>query len=134
MGVVVDTCVWVDVERGRLTPATIADRIGNQPVYLAPPVVAELEYGVYRAATSAQRNRRAAALAKIKKKPCLIVDKDTGEMFGRLAASLDDKGAPSTHRTHDIWLAALALQNGMSILTRNGRDFQDIPGLELIVL
>jgi len=37
---------------------------GDEPVYLAPPVIAELEYGVHRARTAAQRNRRASALAR----------------------------------------------------------------------
>ena len=44
MGVVVDTSVWIDIERKRLTHTHVAERIGNDAVYLAPPVVAELEY------------------------------------------------------------------------------------------
>jgi predicted nucleic acid-binding protein len=134
MGMILDTCIWVNVERGRLSPADVADQTGNEPVYLAPPVIAELEYGVHRAPDPAQRNRRAAALARIKRKPCLMMDKDTGEIFGRLAADLDRAGRPSTHRTHDLWLAALALQHSLTLVTQDRRDFADIPGLKLIVL
>ena len=89
MGVIIDTSIWVDVERGQLGPADVAAITGDEPVYLTPPVVAELEYGVNRAATAAQRNKRASALARIRKKPCLNIDRDTGEVFGRLAADLD---------------------------------------------
>jgi predicted nucleic acid-binding protein len=64
----------------------------------------------------------------------LILDRDTGETFGRLAAELDSKGRPSTHRTHDLWLAALAIQHGMRLVTGNERDFRGIPGLDLVVL
>jgi len=131
---ILDTSIWINVESGRLAPADVADRTGNEPVYLAPPVIAELEYGLHRAKDPGQRNRRAAALARIKRKPCLLIDKETGEMFGRLAADLDTAGKPSTHRTHDIWLAALALQHDMAVVTQNGRDFSDIPGLKVIVL
>ena len=49
MGVIVDTSVWIDVERGRLAPADVAAITREEPVYLAPPVLAELEYGVQRA-------------------------------------------------------------------------------------
>ena len=132
MAVIVDTCVWVDVERGRLTPNEVARHCGDEPVYVAPPVMAELEYGVSKAKTAAQRNRRASAVARIKRKPCLIMDRDTGELFGRIAA--DISGRPPVHRIQDLWLAALALQNGMKILTQNERDFADIPGLDLIVI
>ena len=46
MGVILDTSIWVDVERGRLAPADVATVTGEAPVYLASPVIAELQYGV----------------------------------------------------------------------------------------
>jgi predicted nucleic acid-binding protein len=134
MGVILDTCIWVDVERGRLAPRDVAKLTGDEPVYLAPPVVAELEYGVHRAKTEDQRTRRASALARIRRKPCLVIDKNTGEVFGRLAAALDSRGTPSTHRTQDVWIAALAVQHNLAVLTRNGKDFEGIPGLKVKVL
>jgi predicted nucleic acid-binding protein len=134
MGVVVDTCIWVDVERKRLSHIDVADFIQNDAVYLTPPVIAELEYGVHRAATVGQRNKRLAALNKIKKKPCLIMDEQTGEIFGRLAADLDRQGNPARHRVNDLWIAALAIQNGFSVLTRNAKDFEDVAGLDVLCL
>ena len=134
MGVILDTCIWVDVERGRLAPRDVAAITGEEPVYLAPPVIAELEYGVLRAVDDDQRARRASALARIRKKPCLIMDKDTGETFGRLSAMLDARGTPSTHRTQDVWIAALAVQHHLKVLTRNQKDFEGIPGLTLLTI
>jgi predicted nucleic acid-binding protein len=32
-----------------------------------------------------------------------------------------------------IWLASQAIQHGYGLLTRNKKDFEDIPGLDLIV-
>ena len=72
MGVIIDTCIWIDVERGKITHIQVATATRNMPAYLSPPVLAELEYGVNRAKTTKQRNIRRAALLKIKKKPCLI--------------------------------------------------------------
>jgi tRNA(fMet)-specific endonuclease VapC len=134
VGVILDTSIWVDVERGRLAAHDVARLTGLDFVYLAPPVLAELEYGIHRAVTEAQKAKRAAAIARIRKKPCLIMDKDTGEIFGRLAASLDQEGRPAKHRTNDIWIAALALQHNMKIMTRNRSDFEDIPGITLMVV
>jgi predicted nucleic acid-binding protein len=134
MGVIVDTSVWIDVERRALTHVEVAERVENDAVFLAPQVVAELQYGVERASTPEQRNRRSSALAKIRRKPCLIVDRTTGEIFGQIAAQLDRTGTPATHRTHDLWIAALAIQHGYRILTRNAKDFQDIPGLDVVVM
>jgi predicted nucleic acid-binding protein len=134
MGVIIDTSIWVDVERGRLAPGDVAALTGKEPVYLAPPVVAELEYGAYRATDAAQRNKRLVALDRIKSKPCLIVDKETGAIFGRLAADLDSAGKPAAHRVQDLWIAALALQHNLRILTQNARDFDGIPGLKVLAI
>lgn len=134
MGVIVDTSVWVDVERGRLAPADVASVTGDEPVYAAPAVIAELEYGVHRARTAAQRNKRASAVARIKRKPCLVVDRETGVVFGRLAADLDARGKPSTYRVEDLWIAALAIQHNLKVLTRSKDDFEGIPGLEVLTI
>jgi predicted nucleic acid-binding protein len=132
MGVIVDTSVWIDVERGRLSPGDVAALTGEEPVYLAPPVLAEIQYGVERAQTPDQRQKRASALARLRRKPCLIMDAETGAVFGRLAAALDDAGRPTTHRIQDVWIAALAVQHNLKVLTRNPKDFLGIPGLEVM--
>lgn len=134
MGVILDTSIWIDVERGRLAPADVARITGAEPVFLAPPILAELEYGVQRAATPAQRNRRAAALARIRRKPCLAMDAETGITFGRLAAERDAEGRPSKGRIHDLWIAALALQHNLAVCTQNAADFADVPGLRVLTL
>ncbi len=33
MGVILDTSIWVDVERGRLSPGDVARITGDEPVY-----------------------------------------------------------------------------------------------------
>lgn len=134
MGVIVDTSVWIDVERRALTHVEVAESIGNDDVYLCPQVVAELQYGVERAATPEQRIRRSSALARVQRKPCLVADRTTGATFGQIAAHLDRAGAPSTHRVHDLWIAALAIQHGYRVLTRNPRDFAGVPGLDVVVV
>ena len=132
MGVIIDTSLWIEVERGRLSPGDVAAVTGEEPVFVAPPVLAELEYGVHRAKTRDQRQKRAAAVARIRRKPCLVIDAETGVTFGRLAADLDSAGRPSTHRIQDLWLAALAVQHNLKVLTQNAKDFVGIPGVTVL--
>jgi len=132
MGIILDTCVWIEVERGKLAPAEIARQTGSLPVFLTPPVLAELEYGLHRAKTESQRIRRMAAITQIRETPCLAMDKTTAEIFGRLAATLDAAGKPATHRVHDLWIAAAAIQHQCAVMTRNTKDFENIPSLRLI--
>ena len=132
MGIIIDTSIWIDVERGNLAPADIAEITKDEPVYVTPPVIAELEYGIYRAKTEAQKNKRLSAVNKIKRKPCLIIDRETGDIFGKIASDLDNSGKSSSYMVQDVWIAALAIQHNFRILTRNLKDFEGITGLEIL--
>jgi len=131
-GIIADTSVWVDVERERLSTAALEATFKDEPIYLAAPVLAELEYGLARAVTEKQRTRRAAALAALMSRPCLPITGETGRIFGKLAAELDQKGRPAAHRVQDLWIASVALQHGLKVLTVNLSDFEDIPGLTVL--
>ena len=85
MGFLIDTCIWVDVERGVFGPADVATVTGNEPVYISPVTIAELKFGAENAADAGIRQRRLAALARLKRKPLLTIDEMTGEIFGDLA-------------------------------------------------
>ncbi len=126
-----DTCVWIDVERGALAPADVGAFTGDEPVYLSPVTIAELKFGAEVAVDARIRQRRLSALARLRRKPLLPVDGDTGEVFGRLAAQLKAAARKPRHRVQDLWLASQAIQHSYRFLTRNKADFEDIPGLDL---
>lgn len=134
MGFLIDTCVWIDVEQGRLAPADVATITGEEPVYLSPITLAELKFGAEMAPDEAIRQKRLAALQRLQRKPLQPIDGQTGEVFGRLAASLRRSGRSHKPRVQDLWLASQAIQCGYRLLTRNGKDFQDIPGLDLVLI
>jgi predicted nucleic acid-binding protein len=134
VGFLIDTCIWIDVEQGNLTPAEIVAVTGSEPVYLSPVTIAEMKFGAECAATASMRQQRLAALARIRRKPVLGIDENTGEIFGSLAAQLKGKGKTHRPRVQDIWLASQAIQHGIRLLTRNLRDFEDIPGLQVQVV
>jgi predicted nucleic acid-binding protein len=131
MGFLIDTCIWIDVEQGNLTPTDIVAVCGSEPVFLSPVTIAELKFGAECAASPAIRQQRLAALARIRTKPVLRIDETTGEIFGSLAALLKQNGKTHRPRIQDIWLASQAIQHGFTLLTRNVRDFADITGLQV---
>ena len=75
-----------------------------------------------------------AALRRLKRKPQLRITIETGEVFGQIAAQLQKAGRSEDFRVQDVWLAAQAIQRGFKLLTLNGKDFRDIPGLDFVIM
>jgi len=133
MAFLVDTCVWIDVERGALAPVDVAQLTASEPVFISPVTLAELRFGAEIAPDSGVRLKRLAALGRLARKPLLPIDGATGVIFGSLAAQIKAAGRQPRYRVQDLWLASQALQHNCRLLTRNPRDFEDIPGLELVL-
>jgi predicted nucleic acid-binding protein len=134
MGFLIDTCIWIDVERGVRSPADLTSFTGSEPVYLSPVTIAELKFGAEHAKESHIKQKRLAALLRLKKKPIVKIDEMTGEIFGSLAAQIKTAGHQHSYRVQDLWLASQSIQHGLSLLTYNRKDFEEIPGLSLVVI
>ena len=134
MGVLIDTCIWIDVERGALAPADVASITGDAPVFLSPVTIAELKFGAETARDPGVRQKRLAALRRLQRKPLLLIDGNTGDVFGTLAAAIKAAGRGHRYRVQDLWLASQAIQYGFQLLTRNDKDFEDVPGLDLVLI
>ncbi|NKI33858.1 type II toxin-antitoxin system VapC family toxin [Wenzhouxiangella sp. XN79A] len=133
MGVLIDTCIWIDVEQGRLHPEQVSAVSGNRPVYLSPVTLAELRLGAELAPDAGVRQKRLRAWRRMNRKSVIPIDAGTAEVFGERAAHLAADGK-RRHRTRvqDLWIASQAVQHGLELMTRNPRDFQHIPGVDLI--
>ncbi len=46
MAFLIDTCIWIDVERGTLAPSDVARVTKEEPIFISPVTIAELQYGV----------------------------------------------------------------------------------------
>lgn len=134
MGWLIDSSLWVAVERGTIGAADIHAITRQAPVYLSPVNVAELRFGIERMAPGPGRVRALAMLRRLRRKPQLRITTDTADTFGRLAAAIKTAGRDPTVRINDLWLAAQAVQRGFSLLTSNSRDFRDVPELKLVSL
>jgi predicted nucleic acid-binding protein len=133
MGFLIDTCVWIDVERGVLAPADVQALTHGEPIYMSPVTLAEMRFGAEIVSDPGVRQQRLAALRRLERKPLLQIDGATGNIFGSLAAAIKSAGRQHRYRVQDLWLASQALQHCCPLLTRNRHDFEDIPGLKLVL-
>lgn len=134
MGWLIDTSLWIAVERGALAAADIHAITRQDPVYLSPVNVGEIKFGIELLRPGPQKQRAAAMFRRLRRKPQLRITLETAETFGRLAAQLRKAGRDPHVRVNDLWLAAQAIQRDFRLLTSNSRDFADIPGLQMVVL
>lgn len=134
MGFLIDTAIWIAVERGRIGAADIHAITRQSPVYVSPVNIAEIRFGIELMRDPAQKLKAGAMLRRMTRKPLLRITGETADVFGRLAADLTMAGRGVEFRVQDLWLAAQAVQRGFGLLTFNGKDFLDIPDLNLVVL
>jgi len=87
-------CIWIEVERGHLSPTDIQSITGSDPVYLSPITISELQFGVEMAKDLSIRTMRQKSVDILKKKPLLKIDEETGAIHGRLGAELKHKKRP----------------------------------------
>lgn len=130
MGWLIDASIWIAVERGALSAADVRAITRQDPVDLSPISVAEIGLGLELLRTGSQKQRAAAMLRRLRRKPQLRITVDTGEIFGRLAGRLRKTG----RNPHVRVLAAQAIERDFHLLTAKGKDFADIPGLQVTVL
>lgn len=91
--------------------------------------IGELLYG-FKGGDSEQRNRD--SLDFFLDSPRVVVypvNETTAEFYAEIVLNLKKIGKPIP--TNDIWIAAVAFQNGLTVFTKD-RHFQSIPGLSLI--
>ena len=132
MGFLIDTTLWIAIERGRLAAADIHAITRQEPIYLSPVNVAEVRFGIGLMKNAKQRQRAMAALRRMRRKPLLRITGETAEVFGMIAAKLAQTGRGAHFRVQDIWLASQAIQRDFTVLTSNTRDFKDVPGLKFV--
>ena len=134
MGWLIDTSIWIAVERGKLGAADIHAITRQEPVYLSPVNIAEIQFGLELLRAGVLKQQATASLRRLRRKPQLRITVGTAEVFGSLAAKLKKARRDPNVRVNDLWLAAQAIQRDFELLTSNSKDFKDIPGLQMVVL
>lgn len=61
--------------------------------------------------------------------PVLPMPEKAGKTYGAIRAALESKGTPIGN--NDLWIAAHAKAEGLTVVTNNEREFLRIPGLKV---
>ena len=130
MGLLIDTSVFVQVERGRRPVEGLLAALGGEPVAVAAITASELLHGVERAAGAVHRARRGAWVAAVLEAvPVVPFDLDVARVHARVWADLAARG--TLIGSHDLIIAATALHRGDGVLTGNLREFSRVEGLRV---
>lgn len=124
MGFLIDTNLWIAIERGRIGAVDIHAITKQSPVYLSPVNVAEICFGIELIKDPKQKQRALTTLRRMRRKPLLRITGETGEVFGALAAKLRQTGRGADFRVQDLWIAAQAIQRDFTVLTSNEKTLK----------
>jgi len=93
-------------------------------IYIAATTIGELYYGAYNSARAAQN----VAVIDVLTATSSILNSDaaTAKVFGQIRHALKVKGRPIPE--NDIWIAAIALQHDLVLVTHDDH-FSQIDGL-----
>lgn len=111
----------------------------EEELFLSVVTIGELRYGIERLpAGRRQRDLEVWLSLEIRERfsgRILVVDIDTADVFGQILARRNVSRQSSV--TMDVWIAATAIIHGLTVVTRNTRDFEALgvllvnPWLEL---
>lgn len=108
---------------------TLAQRLGAlDPDWVCTSIVAacELRFGAQRKGSARLTQRVEQLLHTL---TVLPLDTPADEHYADIRATLERSGTPIG--SHDLFIAAHARSHGMTLLTRNLREFERVPGLSV---
>jgi tRNA(fMet)-specific endonuclease VapC len=137
MGIVLDTTVAIDFERGREGLSSALARVGHElrgeALVISAITVAELMRGVARAADESQRKRRSDFVDEVcYAVPVISIDVKIALRAGSMSGDLEQAGFGLPFA--DVLIAASALELGYGVATANLRHFRRVPGLRVVEL
>ncbi len=131
MAALIDSSVFIAGERGRINLRDLLASLGDEPLALSAVTASELLYGLHRAQTPAQRDRRNAYVEAIfSQMTVLAFDLDVARVHAAVSAQLDRAGRRVG--AHDLMIAATAIAHDYRVATRDLRSFPKIQGLETV--
>lgn len=96
-------------------------------VFVPSIVVGELYYGARKSVRTTENLSRIDEL--VAESAMMVCDAETAQHYGEVKNKLRLKGRPLPE--NDIWIAALALQHNLTLVTRDAH-FQEIENLQVV--
>lgn len=131
MGTLIDTSVFIAVERGRLDPAALQHEADDEQIAMAAITASELLHGVHRLKHAVSRARAERFVEEVLDLvPVIPFDLDVARVHARLDAALSATGTAVGDA--DLQIAATAVAFDYRIATRDLRSFPRIKGLDVV--
>lgn len=128
MARLIDSSVFIDLERRGQQLSALEATIPEEAVALAAITGSELLAGVFRAVPSPRRRRREAFVETVLEAfPVLPFGLAVARVHAQLVADLPAVG--QLIGPNDLLIAATALAHGHELLTLHVREFARVPGL-----
>lgn len=130
MGILIDTNVFIDYERNLIDLDSKLNSHIDEDFYISAITVSELLHGVWRAKNESIKNRRSVFVeAIIEQFPVLDMNTTVARIHSQIWAELLSKG--QMIGPYDLWIAATALANDLTVITSNLKEFERVPGLSV---
>jgi predicted nucleic acid-binding protein len=131
MGVILDTTVLIETERGRFDMPGFLESLGDEGVALAAVTAGELLFGFEQAGDPEIRVRRGVFVEAILETiPTIHFGLAEARRLAELWAELAKQG--ELIGPYDMLVAATALASDFTLATLNRREFERVPGLSLL--
>ncbi len=126
--IVVDTNVLSYELRQDTRAALYARYMRDQSLAISFATLGELLFGARKRGWGVRRLRDLDALLH----PYLVINSDEAicRIWAEIIWECERAGRPILE--NDAWIAACALRHGASLVTHNCRDFETVPGLQII--
>jgi tRNA(fMet)-specific endonuclease VapC len=130
MALLIDISVLIDAERRE---RSLSSHLGDDDRAISVITASELLHGVHRAKDGKARTRRAAFIeGLLSALEALPITMAVARIHAGIWSALQDEG--ELIGAHDLWIAATALSQGMTVATANVRDFERVPGLNVVAV
>jgi len=124
-GILLDSSVVIPHLRGKLDLTVQVP--GSEPLFLPLTALGELYKGVFKS-TQPEKNKLLIETF-LQTVAVLHPDTATALYYAQISADLERKGTPIPE--NDVWIAAVALECGMPLATRDAH-FAQVDGLKLL--
>ncbi len=127
MRLLLDTNRLTDALRG--DPATVDATERAAEVWIPFVALAEIKAGFAGGTRTGHNEAMLQALLRLPGVAVLFADRETTDVYARLITQLRRAGTPIP--TNDLWIASLAVQHELPLLTRD-RHFRKVAQLALV--
>lgn len=119
----IDSDILIELGRGRAAVQEKMNQVGLENCCLSTVSLAELYVGVYKGVG------KESFISFLEDNFAVLSVDPTVKTFAQIRVQLEQKG--SRIDKMDLFIAATALYNNMTLVTHNNRHFSRIPGLKL---